>query len=72
MGMFTNNDVAALAKLEATLQTEMRLLREAYDKQQATIQTMNKHIKFLVHIVKLANPDLNEDELQNITTTQKR
>ncbi len=72
MGLFSKSDIAELAKLEATLQTEMRLLREAYDKQQSTIQTMNKHIKFLVHIVKLANPDLDENNLQDITTTQKR
>ena len=35
MGMFNKDEVATLAKMEATLQTEMRLLREAYDKQQA-------------------------------------
>jgi hypothetical protein len=71
MGMFNKDEVATLAKMEATLQTEMRLLREAYDKQQATIQTMNKHIKFLVHIVKLANPELDENDLPPLTT-QKR
>ena len=71
MGMFNKDEVATLAKMEATLQTEMRLLREAYDKQQATIQTMNKHIKFLDHIVKLAKPELDENNMPPLTT-QKR
>lgn len=72
MGMFNTSDVDRIAEMKATLQTEMRLLREAYDKQQATIQTMNKHIKFLAHIVKLTNPDLDENNLPPLTTTQKR
>ena len=58
MGLFRNRSVE---KELIELRTEVRLLREQQAKNQNTIQTMNKHIKFLVHLCKTVNPDFKED-----------
>lgn len=43
------------------VKTELKLMREEQSRMQNTIQTLNKHIKFLVHICKLANPEFDEN-----------
>jgi len=46
------------------IETQLKLLREDNDKMRASIQTLTKHVKFLVHMVKIVNPELkdpNED-----------
>ena len=59
MGLFRNRSVE---KELIELRTEVRLLREQQEKNQNTIQTMNKHIKFLVHLCKTVNPEFKEPE----------
>ena len=59
MGLFINRSVE---KELIELRTEVRLLREQQEKNQNTIQTMNKHIKFLVHLCKTVNPEFKEPE----------
>lgn len=59
MGLFRNRNVE---KELIELRTEVRLLREQHEKNQNTIQTMNKHIKFLVHLCKTVNPEFKEQE----------
>lgn len=42
--------------------TQIKLLREETEKMKSSLHTMTKHIKFLVHMVKIVNPDLSEPE----------
>lgn len=44
------------------LKTELKLMREDMERMKATIQTLNKHVKFLVHICKLANPEIDDNQ----------
>lgn len=59
MGLFRNRSVE---RELIELRTEVRLLREQQEKNQNTIQTMNKHIKFLVYLCKTVNPEFKEQE----------
>lgn len=59
MGLFKRKDVE---RELIELRTEVKLLREQQEKFQTTQQTMNKHIKFLVHLCKTVNPEFKEPE----------
>ena len=48
-----------------SMETQLKLLREDNDKLRASIQTLTKHVKFLVYSVKLVNPDLAMPEESN-------
>lgn len=55
-GNMFNNTAAALEAIN----TQLKLLREDNERMKASIQTMTKHIKFLVHTVKVVNPELKD------------
>lgn len=44
------------------INTQIKLLRDETEKMKSSLHTMTKHIKFLVHMVKVVNPDLSEPE----------
>lgn len=42
------------------VETQLKLLREDNDKMRSQLHTLTKHIKFLVHTVKVVNPELRD------------
>ena len=54
--MFNKSENEKLTAIE----TQLKLLREDNDKMRAQLHTMTKHIKFLVHMVKVVNPELKD------------
>ena len=44
------------------LETQLKLMREDNERLKATLQTLTKHVKFLVYSVKAVNPELNAPE----------
>lgn len=53
--MFNNKNYE---KAFQAIETQLKLLREDNDKMRSQIHTITKHIKFLVHMVKVVNPEL--------------
>lgn len=54
--MFNKSENEKLTAID----TQLKLLREDNDKMRAQLHTMTKHIKFLVHMVKVVNPELKD------------
>lgn len=54
--MFNKSENEKLTAIE----TQLKLLREDNDKMRAQLHTMTKHIKFLVHMAKVVNPELKD------------
>lgn len=57
MALFNKSDERLIE-----LKTELKLMREEQERMRNAIQTLTKHVKFLVHICKLANPEFDEDK----------
>lgn len=54
--MFKNDTIKAIEAVE----TQLKLMREDNDKMRAQLHTLTKHVKFLVHMVKVVNPELKD------------
>lgn len=44
------------------LQTHIKLLREDNEKLKASIHTLTKHVKYLVHMARTVNPNLPDPD----------